>query len=112
MQLIRLVILVFEEWLELGGGVLLFAVVCCLMFDRYVWSCWLSTMLIVPGFCISGDYGFPGFGWAVVVIWKNFPCSYFLVLSLLSNVVCFVAVVGFSTNYARFIHTVCMRRIR
>ena len=39
---LRLVILFFEECLELSGGVLLFVVGCLLLCDRYGWSYWFS----------------------------------------------------------------------
>ena len=35
---LRLVVLIFKECLKLRGGVLLFAVGCLLLCDRYVWS--------------------------------------------------------------------------
>ena len=37
-----LVVLFFEECFELRGGVLLFAVGCLLLCNRYVWSYWFS----------------------------------------------------------------------
>ena len=45
-QLLRLVILVFEECLELHGEILLFIVGCWLLCDRYVWSYWFSLRLV------------------------------------------------------------------
>ena len=92
-QLLHLVVLVFEECLELCGGVLLFAVGCLLLSDRYIWSYWFSTLLVVHAFCTASDCGFLAVNWVVGVIWKkNFPFSYFLVLSLLPGVLCFVDV--------------------
>ena len=44
-QLLRLVILVFEECLELHGEELLFIVGCWLLCYRYVWSYWFSLYL-------------------------------------------------------------------
>ena len=90
---LRLVVLVFEECLELRGGVLLFAVGCLLLCDRYGWSYWFSTLLVVHAFCTASDCGFLAVNWAVGVIRKKiFPFSYFLVLSLLPGVLCFVDV--------------------
>ena len=90
---LRLVILVFEECLELRGGVLLFAVGCLLLCDRYVWSYWFLTLLVVHAFCAASDCGFLAVNWAVRAIWKKiFPFSYFFVLSLLPGVLCFVDV--------------------
>ena len=57
---LRLVILVFKECLELHGGVLLFDVGCWLLCDRYVWSYWFSTLLVVHAFCTARMW-FPGF---------------------------------------------------
>ena len=42
-QSLCLVILVFEECLELCRGVLLFDVGCLLLCDRYAWSYWFSN---------------------------------------------------------------------
>ena len=90
---LRLVVLVFEGCLKLHGGVLLFDVGCWLLCDRYIWSYWFSTLLVVHAFCTASDCGFLAVNWAVGVIWKKiFPFSYFLVISLLSDVLCFVAV--------------------
>ena len=92
-QSLRLVVLVFEECLELHGGVLLFAVGCLLLCDCYIWSYWFSTLLVVHAFCTARDCGFLAVNWAVGVIMKeNFPFSYFLVISLLPSVLCFVDV--------------------
>ena len=88
-----LVVLVFEECLELRGGVLLFAVGCLLLCNRYVWSYWFSTLLVVYAFYTASDCGFLAVNWAVGVIRKKmFPFSYFLVLSRLPGVLCFVDV--------------------
>ena len=90
---LRQVVLVFEECLKLRGGVLLFAVGCLLLCDRYVWSYWFLTLLVVHAFCTASDCGFLAVNWAVGVMWKKiFPFSYFLVLSLLPGVLCFVDV--------------------
>ena len=54
MRLLCLVILVFEECLELHGGVLLFVAGCLLLRDRYVWSYWfLKDVLNLVGVCYS-----------------------------------------------------------
>ena len=85
--------LVFKECLKLRGGVLLFAVGCLLLCDRYIWLYWFSTLLVVHAFCTAPDCGFLAVNWAVWVIMKeNFPFSYFLVISLLPGVLCFVDV--------------------
>ena len=63
---LRLVVLVFEECLELRGGVLLFDVGCWLLCDRYVWSYWFSTLLVVHAFCTARDCGFLTVNWAVL----------------------------------------------
>ena len=55
---LRLVILVFEECLVLCGGVLLFNVGCWLLGNRYDWSYWFSTLLVVPAFCTVSHCGF------------------------------------------------------
>ena len=46
MRSLRLVILVFEECLELHGEVLLLIVGCWLLCDRYVWLYWFSLRLV------------------------------------------------------------------
>ena len=58
---LRLVVLVFEECLELSRGVLLFVVGCWLLCDRYDWSYWFSTILVVPAFCTISASGFLAF---------------------------------------------------
>ena len=63
-----LVVLVFEECLELRGGVLLFDVGCWLLCDRYTWSYWFSTLIVVYAFCTANDCGFLAVNWAVGVI--------------------------------------------
>ena len=51
---LRLVILFFEECLELSGGVLLFVVGCWLLCDHFVWSYWFSKNdLNFLGMCYS-----------------------------------------------------------
>ena len=55
---LRLVVVVFEECLELCSGVLLFAVGCLLLCNRYVWSYWFLTLLVVHAFCTASDCGF------------------------------------------------------
>ena len=51
---LRLVILFFEECLELHGGVLLFVVGCLLLCDRYVWSyCFSKNDSNFMGMCYS-----------------------------------------------------------
>ena len=45
-QLLRLVILVFKECLELHREVLLFIVGCWLLCNLYVWSYWFSLCLV------------------------------------------------------------------
>ena len=45
-QLLRLVVLVFEECLELHREGLLFVVGCWLLCDRYVWSYWFSRNVL------------------------------------------------------------------
>ena len=73
-RLLRLVILVFEECLELPSGVLLFAVGCLLLCDRYIWSYWFSTLLVVHAFCTASDCGFLAVNWAVGgYMEENFP---------------------------------------
>ena len=61
MRPLCLVVLVFEECLELCGGLLLFVVGCLLLCDRYDWSYWFSTILVVPAFCTTSDSGFLAF---------------------------------------------------
>ena len=61
MQSLHLVVLFFEECLELSRGVLLFVVGCWLMCDHYDWSYWFSTILVVPAFCTTSDSGFLAF---------------------------------------------------
>ena len=63
-----LVILVFKDCLELYGGVLLFAVGCLLLCDRYVWSYWFLALLVVHAFCTASGYGFLAVDWVVGVI--------------------------------------------
>ena len=58
---LRLVVLVFEECLKLSGGVLLFVVGCWLLCDRYDWSYWFWTILVVPAFCTISASGFLAF---------------------------------------------------
>ena len=72
-RLLCLVVLVFEECLELCGGVLLFAVGCLLLCDHYVWSYWfwknVSNFAVVcllfnvgcwlPSDCYIWSYWFP-----------------------------------------------------
>ena len=91
--LLCLVILVFKECLELHGGVLLFAVGCLLMCGCYIWSDRFSTLLVVHAFCAASDCGFLAVDWAVKVIGKKiFPFSYFLLISLLPDFLCFIDV--------------------
>ena len=99
---LRLVILFFEECLELCGGVLLFVVGCWLLCDCYVWSYWFSTPPYL--YCLKSCLLFMHSALLVAMVsWlltgllglykkKIFPFSYFLVISLLSDVLCFVAV--------------------
>ena len=68
MWLLRLVILVFKEWLELHGGVLLLDVGCWLLCDCYIWSPWFLTPLDVHAFCTASGYGFLAVSWVVGVI--------------------------------------------
>ena len=60
-------VLVFEECLELHGGVLL-VVGCLLLGKRYVWSYWFLTLLVVHAFCTASGCGFLAVNWAVGVI--------------------------------------------
>ena len=101
-QLLRLVVLFFEECLKLCGGVLLFVVGCWLLCNRYVWSYWFSTLPYL--YCLKSCLLFMHPALLVAMVsWlltgllglykkKFFPFSYFLVISLLSDVLCFVAV--------------------
>ena len=101
-QSLWLVILVFEECLELHGGVLLFIVGCLLLCNCYVWSYWFSTPPYL--YCLKSCLLFMHSALLVAMVsWllvgllglykeKIFPFSYFLVISLLSDVLCFVAV--------------------
>ena len=51
---LRLVVLVFEECLELSGGVLLFVVGCLLLGECYDWSYWFSKNVSnLAGLCYS-----------------------------------------------------------
>ena len=51
---LRLVMLVFEGYLELHGGVLLLAVGCLLLHDHYIWSyCFLKNVSNLVGVCYS-----------------------------------------------------------
>ena len=78
---LRLVILVFEECLKLCGGVLLFVVGCWLMRNHYDWLYLPSVLLVIlVSWLLLGCLGY---------IEKVFPFSYFLVVSLLSDVLCF-----------------------
>ena len=52
-QSLRPVILVFKEWLELRGGVLLFAVGCLLLCKRYVWLYWFRRMSQTLRWCVT-----------------------------------------------------------
>ena len=63
-----LVELVFEECLELHGGVLLFVLGCLLLGERYVWSYWFLTLLVVYAFCTASGCCFLVVNWAVGVI--------------------------------------------
>ena len=101
-QLLRPVVLVFEECLELRRGVLLFVVGCSLLCDRYVWLYWFSTLPYL--YCLKSCLLFMHSALLVAMVsWlltgllglykkKIFPFSYLLVISLLSDVLCFVAV--------------------
>ena len=76
---LHLVILFFEECLELSGGVLLLAVGCLLLCDRYVWSYWFSkndldfagmcySLMWAAGYCatiMSGCTGFRRMPWTL-----------------------------------------------
>ena len=64
---LRLVILFFEECLELHGGVLLLGVGCWLLCDHYIWSYWFPTLFVVHAFCTASRYGFLAVNWAVGV---------------------------------------------
>ena len=104
-QLLQLVILVFEECLELYEEVLLFIVGCWLLCNRYVWSYWFSrdvlfklllfllleVMLAVYAICMASHYGLLGCKLKCKdILFKKF--WYFptvLVISFLSGVLCF-----------------------
>ena len=97
---LRLVVLVFKECLELHGCVLLFAVGCLLLCDCYVWSYWFSnivslfmhiTLLVAVIFWLST-------GLLGLYKRKFFQFSYFMVISLLSDVLYVVAVSGIAAS--------------
>ena len=53
-RLLRLIVLVFEECLELHGDVLLFVVGCWLLCNHYIWLYWfLKNVLNFTGRCYS-----------------------------------------------------------
>ena len=99
---LRLVILFFKECLKLRGGVLLFVVGCWLLCDHYVWSYSFSTppYLYCLKFCLLFMHSallVAMVSWLLAGLLglykkKIFPFSYFLMISLLSDVLCFVAV--------------------
>ena len=76
-QPLRLVVLVFEECLELCGGVLLFNVGCLLLCNCYDWSYWFSTLLVVHAFCTASCCGF-----LLRLYRRKFSIFYFMVISL------------------------------
>ena len=104
-RLLRLVIQFFEECLKLHGGVLLFVAGCWLLCDHYVWSYWFSTLPYL--YCLKSCLLFMHSALLVAMVsWllglykkKFFPFSYFLVISLLSDVLCFVAVRRSATSW-------------
>ena len=105
---LQLVVLVFEECLGLHGGVLLFIVGCWLLCNHYGWSYWFLAPPCLDCCCISHLGSCLLFMQSALLVamvsWLltgllglyykkiNFPFSYFWVISLLSDVLCFVAV--------------------
>ena len=71
------------------------------MCDCYVWLYWSLAMLVVSAFCTASDSGFLAFAGLLGLYKENFPFFffYFLVISLLSNVPCFVAVGGSAVSW-------------
>ena len=85
---LRLVVLVFDECLELHGGVLLFAVGCWSMCDRYDRLYWFSTILVVPAFCTTSDSSFLAFAGPLGLYKESF--SIFLLFGDLPSNLCSV----------------------